>query len=237
MWNLSSLHRSEYEKLWIWNIDEFLFWCLYHDSPEWISVVWDLPTPVKESFNDKMRSIHCDYEIQLIRIVTQNILDPQITWFSQEKMFKLLKEFDTKNTLRWNMLSYEDKFDACMVCLHEVRNGNIDFFLEKLKWYAQFFHEVALWKRLPLLQHLTANLQDDWVLKDIYNASEIHSELARVIACDIANWDKRNSSIDSMISYATWKNAVLQIPSVQVWNIMMTGEEILTKKRSTKLMS
>lgn len=237
MFSLADMLQNELEGLGIWDINEFLFLCLYHDAPEWISAVGDLPTPVKESFSPIMRSIHNYYEEQLINIVTNHILDTQITWFSNSQMFNLSHESDEKQTLRAQMLSYQDKFDACMICIHEIQAGNINFFLDKLKWYAGFFNDVSIWKRLPLIRNLIPSLDSSWLLQEIYNPSKIVLETSDIVMWENKDQKSRNKIIDTMGSYQLWKEATRRIDSVQVWNTIMTWEEVLTKPRGSVLLT
>lgn len=230
MHSLVFLLHKEYIENGIWDINEFLFWCLYHDSPEGLSVVGDIPTPIKESFSKEIRTIHDIYEQQLITLATQDTLEPKITWFPKDKMLQLSEEFDNKKTLRAQMLSYQDKLDACMVCLHEVRAWNTSFFLEKLKWYKDFFQEVLQWIRLPLIQGFIKTIPVSTPqLNELFNTKNIIQSLCDIICAQETN--TRNTSIDNMFTYNLWKKATKRLENVQVWNQIMDGEQILTQER------
>lgn len=224
-------HQDEYVASWIWEIDILIFWSLYHDTPEGISVVWDIPSPIKEWFWSKIREIHNSYESRLIQIVCLDILDPKITWHSEAEMLKMSQEIDRKNTLKWQLLSYEDKLDACMVCLHEVRSWNYTFFLNKLKWYKNFIDGIIIKKRLPLLHEFIPNIsQKSRRLQELYNLQQLSDQLQQVIFCD--DIKTRDSLIDTISCYQIWKEMTQNIDSVKVGNVIMSGYQVLHQQRS-----
>lgn len=227
---LSNSLKDEYVKLDILNFYEFLFANLYHDSPEWISVVGDIPTPIKESFSWHVLQVHQVYEQKLISITSLNLLDPEITGFSKDKMLQIMKESDEKKTLNSQMNSYQDKFDASMICLHEVHAWNTSFFLEKLEWYRKFFLEVVNKNKLSLIQDFSISIPNDCKkLKEIYNAQKIAHQLSQVItAKDVIS---RNKLIDAMEVYNIWKETTKTLKNIQVWNEIMNWVQILTQKR------
>ena len=214
----SELSQLEFKKL--------LFGALYHDCPEWISAVGDIPTPIKQSFSDEILEIHKEYERKLIAIVW-GILDPKITWFSKTESTELLYEYDEKNRLRWQKNSYIDKLEACMDSINEIRHGNTNFFLnKKVPWYAtQFFALVWTWEKLPLI----SKAYNAWKLPKIFDWQNLWAKLQEILSCK----DKiqRNRLIDDLEAYKIWKQATKNIWSIETWDLILTGEQLLTTER------
>jgi len=73
MYQLAFLLSSDFEKLHI-DTQALLFLCRWHDAPEGISLLGDIPTPSKESFDDISKKIHVLYELSNIKLLAEKIL-------------------------------------------------------------------------------------------------------------------------------------------------------------------
>ena len=147
-------------------------------------------------------------------------------WFTAEKIHDYLKVIG-------QLLSYIDKFDAMMVCFHEVMSGNKNFFVKKLKYYKTFFRNVHSGKKLNLLQDiikqtpegshlnllfspLTSAQMDaakkEWKSKAPYGSEDLHKSY----------W---------VPAYWLWKISTKNITQAHVWNKSMDGTQILLEMR------
>lgn len=232
MYAIVEMFTTELENLWI-DIPTLLFLCRYHDSPEAISVFWDLPTPIKEAFDEEVQSIHVLYERSIIKILSEQILIGNDLWIPREQIWPALELTVGKKELLGQILSYIDKFDAMMVCFHEVMSGNRNFFTGKLKWYRKFFWEVHTGAKLPLLKEFIANLPEWSLLNTLFSpntATQIKKAMQDKKVTKPYNENDIYKSF-GVPAYMLWKIATQRIEKVMVWDEEMSGKESLIKIR------
>ena len=232
MYQMVLLFKNELEALGI-DVRILLFLCRYHDSPEWISEFWDIPTPVKEKFDASIDNTHILYERAIIKALSENILSGEIEGFSSEEIHEYLSLCVEKKEIIGQFLSYIDKFDAMMVCFHEVISWNKNFFVKKLKYYKTFFIAVRAGKRLPLLKDIIAQVPV-WSHLNLLFTPHISSQL------DTAKKEKNSKNPHNLEdlyesfwvpAYLLWKIATRNISQTQVWDEKMTGEQVVLKMR------
>lgn len=232
MYQLVLLFQKELEALGV-NVWLLLFLCRYHDSPEGVSIMWDIPTPIKEGFSEEEESIHALYERAIIKVLSHQILSPEEVDMSPEEIQACLDMCIDKSELIAQILSFLDKFDAMMVCFHEVMSWNKNFFVKKLNWYARFFKQVQKWERLPLVQDFCTQIPEWSLLNSIFNV-DIGSLIDSSRQTYPPNkWHSQEDIHKSLQvpAYLLWKIATRNIPETLVWWEIFTGEEVLTKRR------
>lgn len=228
---LVSLFQKELQEMWI-DTRVLLFLCRYHDSPEWVSLFGDIPTPVKEKFDNDIESTHIIYEQAIIKALSERILLGHIEWFSEEEIQSYLSLCVEKKEKIWQLLSYFDKLDAMMISFHEVMSWNKNFFSKKLKWYNKFLRSVHTWDKLPLIQDLISQISPWSHLNSLFSP-EIWKQMSQ--AKKQRNWahfhegDLHESYW--VPAYLLWKIATMRINTTLVGQEEMSWNQILIKQR------
>ena len=226
--------EDEFKQLWIdTNILQFL--CKYHDSSEGISVVWDIPTPIKEGLSWEIKNIHIAYEQSIIKTLAEDILISETYWLNPYERHEHLHACIEKEELVHQILSYLDKFDGFMVVLHEVLSWNPRYFIKIMKRYIEIFWDIAKGERLPLLQEFIKTLDPETSIWKIFSP-EMPQQVwkAKVDHQPPKNTFHTSKSIEESFwveGYRIWKDATKNIQEVQIWGTTMNGEQLLIERQ------
>ena len=207
---------------WYWyeeNPEEYDFMAEYHDSVEAISALGDIHSPLKLQFSPEIKRLHDVYEKRLIDILYQNILSPEITGLSREKMRILLYESDDKKTSRSQLWSHDDKVEAANSALHEVLAWNNSTFERTIQNYSEILWDIVSWKKLPLMQK-------NPIIEGALWAKNVQNELLQVLN----KWSLRNVHL-KLDGYEQWKEIVENIPELTFAHETMSGYDSLVTRR------
>ena len=184
----SSLLSSLYTDF---DLEYFVFLAKFHDLPEAISPVWDIPSPFKIKFNANDLVTATKVDIIAIERLLLTYPFPPLKNGSDSR--RALYDSLTKGSLEMQVVSYLDKLDWFFTCIQEVLSGNskkykqkrlwTKSFLDKALWYIDVLKEIKAGKKLSLLQTAFVQIsQDDksffniWALVNIENSLKIWTE-------------------------------------------------------------
>jgi HD containing hydrolase-like enzyme len=217
----------------------------YHDISEWISPIWDIPTPFKIIASQQDRETLEQFEKTLIEIVL-------LKYNFDSKSGKRTKRealvwYLEKQNIEDQFLSYLDKIDALFVCLHEISWGNKVCskqknlprvsFVWKLHWYLDFLKDVKKWQKLPLLQSVLKTIVEKYpkstlgLLSDINSLLKIEKLIPHIWKVSRIHTEDNITDDFWIPSYWAWKKVSLELNDIFVWWDKMSWKEILTQVR------
>lgn len=169
----------------------------YHDVLEWVSPFWDIPTPIKLALSEKSQQTIDIVEDRLGQIFFY--MRPLITF--PEHTEEVLEDIIWKHSIESKVLSYFDKFEGFMTCIHELVAGNEDFYTP-FENYIKIFQDIKSGKKLPEIQILLQNRER--YLEDLQSRSHMYSpEVYSSIVQSSSIFD-----IDSMLEIADRVNEI-----------------------------
>lgn len=121
------------------NIEYALNLSLLHDDSEWINPLKDIPTDIKMSLSDEANTILHEIEKACIEVLTIYQKD-HLSVRTKEDIKAKYDDAESKTTIEWQLVSYLDKIDWFMFCVHELHLWNRNFiepfknYLNILKW-------------------------------------------------------------------------------------------------------
>jgi len=130
-----------------WNFNSkidgwYVYWlALVHDDSEWISPLKDIPTTIKLWLSEQSNKILSILEDSFIDILSRFHEDNLKYGMTSDKLKELYLDSENKNSLSWQMVSYLDKVDWFMSCLHEIYNWN-EWFKKQFKNYIKILTEI-----------------------------------------------------------------------------------------------
>jgi len=170
------------------NLDYMAVLGAHHDSPEFISPFWDVPTPLK------MR-------LQLKNLRTFRMID-RLTETNAEGIIGLEEwfyaEYRDMSVIEHHLVKLADILDAFFVAVMEVRSGNSEF-EDKINWASSGrFHQLAkseILNKIDFKEHAYELIQ---FARDIHTKNppalytlwrKVHKEVQDDIARRVWTWE------------------------------------------------
>ncbi len=159
--NIINQERPEWDKI---DLKYALNLASIHDDTEWVNPFKDIPTIIKISLSDKAKEILDEVEIACIEILSKNQSDHLKIESTEDLKSKYLDSLN-KNSMEWQLVSYLDKVDWFMYCVHEIFAWNKQF-LSPFQDYVRFLTEIRDNKsKYPKIRYLIDGDKNDFEKK------------------------------------------------------------------------